>query len=421
MFAALSTVIFQGFLPDNSESFLFIAYSVTSSLSFSFLFLCIVICIEIVTRSSKHMYEKASRHKKKVIDLIHTNQDIIRVMKNGNKTNTNCDEFLSKDIRTPSPQHKSKRHKSHNRSGSLNDSFDNNTSNNNSTSNIESSSSSSNPYESCQYILQDDNFTEQKKHIDNYYKNHYSRIKETLKERENVNEKEEDEVAFDLFWKVNCKEWGETASLFFYCGTSNLLLAIMLYMWSNFFIVYNSIAASIIAVSLIGSSLLISVTIPKLIAINSYQVKENFKKSDLEDNLSIINSKIKELEFKLDKKKSEGKKIKNEIKILNENKNNINNNVNPNGEMRPLQRSNTFDCNFPDQDALIASPRDEENDRSVIPNRSVGLNRSVSNLSSSSNVSDRSIGLTIDRDRGVSINSSSRFSTPSTNISTPSE
>ena len=62
MFAALSTVIIQGFLPPNSSEAIFIAYALTCSLSFAFLFLSVVLSIEVILRASSFMYHRARRH-----------------------------------------------------------------------------------------------------------------------------------------------------------------------------------------------------------------------------------------------------------------------------------------------------------------------------------------------------------------------
>ena len=62
MFAALSTVIIQGFLPPDSSEFIFVAYALTCSLSFAFLFLSVVLSIEVILRASSFMYHRARQH-----------------------------------------------------------------------------------------------------------------------------------------------------------------------------------------------------------------------------------------------------------------------------------------------------------------------------------------------------------------------
>ena len=70
MFAALSTVIIQGFLPPDSSEFIFVAYALTCSLSFAFLFLSVVLSIEVILRASSFMYHRARQHTADLRDAI---------------------------------------------------------------------------------------------------------------------------------------------------------------------------------------------------------------------------------------------------------------------------------------------------------------------------------------------------------------
>ena len=56
MFAALSTLLVEGELPGNASEFMYVGFALFAGLSFSLLFLCIVISIEVTMRSSKFMY-----------------------------------------------------------------------------------------------------------------------------------------------------------------------------------------------------------------------------------------------------------------------------------------------------------------------------------------------------------------------------
>jgi hypothetical protein len=66
MFAALSTVIIQGVLPQGTtprEPYITLALAVSGGFSFTALFLCIVICVELLMKASRFMIKKSSRHK----------------------------------------------------------------------------------------------------------------------------------------------------------------------------------------------------------------------------------------------------------------------------------------------------------------------------------------------------------------------
>jgi len=197
MFAALSTTIIQGILPSGSSSFICIAYAITTSLSFAFLFLCIVLCIEIVSRASQFMYKRSIKHTDNLKKAIETTENAITNMRHN--------------------QEKSKKEKRN------------------------------------------------EDYVKDRWNQHEIEMHKMMAERENINREvayfhEQKEVSemqkpFEDFWNKSCKRWGRIAILFFYAGTYNLLLAIMLLMWSYFYIIYESIAGAIIAISCIGSSL----------------------------------------------------------------------------------------------------------------------------------------------------------------------
>jgi len=85
MFAALSTVIIQGILPNGASSFICIAYALTTSLSFAFLFLCIVLCIEIVSRASQFMYKRSIKHTDNLKRAVDTTENAIKNMRQNQK------------------------------------------------------------------------------------------------------------------------------------------------------------------------------------------------------------------------------------------------------------------------------------------------------------------------------------------------
>jgi hypothetical protein len=63
-------------------------------------------------------------------------------------------------------------------------------------------------------------------------------------------------MSFELYWDRHCKVWGLRAIYSFYAGSLFLLLAIMVFMWAEFYDTYNSLSGAIISVVLIGVSVL---------------------------------------------------------------------------------------------------------------------------------------------------------------------
>jgi len=78
MFTALSTVIVQGILPLNASYVVYVFYAISCGLSFAFHFLCIVLLIKIVVRSSKFMYHRSNRQSKRVHKVIDSTVELMK-------------------------------------------------------------------------------------------------------------------------------------------------------------------------------------------------------------------------------------------------------------------------------------------------------------------------------------------------------
>jgi hypothetical protein len=62
---------------------------------------------------------------------------------------------------------------------------------------------------------------------------------------------------FEEFWETRCQFWGELVILLFYVGSSQFLLAVMIFMWSQFFFVYSSLSGAKISVILVGVGMIL--------------------------------------------------------------------------------------------------------------------------------------------------------------------
>jgi hypothetical protein len=100
------------------------------------------------------------------------------------------------------------------------------------------------------------------------WERHEAEVHKYLEEREKINDQtsvlvsadaNSSRMSFEQFWRESCKFWADIAILFFYAGTANLLLAIMIYMWAEFFITYESPVGAVIAVVFIGVSLVLGI------------------------------------------------------------------------------------------------------------------------------------------------------------------
>lgn len=205
MFSALSTVIIQGILPNNSTNLIFIAYSLTTSLSFGSLFLSIVICIEVISNASSFMFYKSSK----------LSEELRRINEVGPESDMQAmlEKVMSID----------------------------------------------------------------KKDFDNVWQNHEKYLKEKLKKRDENNDvlalrnlsvdnnhrnyynNDGIVLLFSDYFDENLKVWGQIGERLFYGGTYNLLLSIIIYMFSKFYLAYNSVAGASISVGLIGTSIFVGI------------------------------------------------------------------------------------------------------------------------------------------------------------------
>ena len=240
MLSALSTVIIQGYLPLTSSDFIIISYGLTGSLSFAFLFLCIVMCIEVVTRASSFMYRRAKKHTESLGDAINQTKRMMQAMRN------------------------------------MTTGIDDNISNNDNIANTSSSSeknrgtrSPTTPHR-CK-ILKPEHAAD----VEHEWQHHEEKVHTYLNQREKINRQtaiidisnhvDTDKQSFEQFWKLNCSFFGDLAVIMFYCGATNLLFAIMLFMWAQFYTNYSSVVGAIIAVVLIGVALITGLMLPLII------------------------------------------------------------------------------------------------------------------------------------------------------------
>jgi membrane protein implicated in regulation of membrane protease activity len=232
MFTALSTAMTNGLIPLQSSEVFVIGYALTTSLSFGFLFLCVVVCIELVLRASSFMYRRAHKHTEALRDAIEKTKDMMR--------------RLRARSRLPS-------------------------------SNIPGTIKET-PKTGRSIVTMDDNALN-----DEWFK-HEIEIQNYLSEREKINDatavvantggEESNKKSFQQFWNESCKFWAELAILFFYAGTLNMLLSILIFMWTQFFLAYESVVSAIIAVTLILFSLVLGVAAVILARILKLRDKE---------------------------------------------------------------------------------------------------------------------------------------------------
>eukprot|EP00601_Ochromonadales_sp_CCMP2298_P003554 CAMPEP_0173175788 /NCGR_PEP_ID=MMETSP1141-20130122/4101_1 /TAXON_ID=483371 /ORGANISM="non described non described, Strain CCMP2298" /LENGTH=500 /DNA_ID=CAMNT_0014098059 /DNA_START=84 /DNA_END=1586 /DNA_ORIENTATION=+ len=230
MFSGLATILLNGVLPNRTSSWLLVSYALTSSLSFLFLFVCMVICIELVIRTSQFMYTRGLRHTASLQMAIKDTKKMMRDLRGESSFVNGLGETRERAVTLESLQKDIAGAKA----------------------------------------IQRAIARMQAGEIDNEFERHEVEIRNYLKKRDDLNDSSavtlyRDETGekrpFKHFWESSCQSWWDLAILLFYGGSMNTILALMVYMWAQFLIAYSSLLAAIIGVSLLGAVLVLGVGI----------------------------------------------------------------------------------------------------------------------------------------------------------------
>jgi hypothetical protein len=226
MFSALASMISQGNLPLDSGQVLLVAYSTTCSLSFSFLFLSIVFCIELVIRTSSFMYKRGRSHTRNLRKAINDTKGMMTELRGEGKGSQSMNRAASSMAR-------------------LGDAAER-------VQTMRRAISRMQPNE-----------------IEEEFERHEAEIRGYLKKREMLNDSAavtsyRDEVTgvkrpFKHFWEESCETWWNLAILLFYGGSLNMLLALVIYIYAQFVLRYQSIIAAAIGIALLGLVLVLGI------------------------------------------------------------------------------------------------------------------------------------------------------------------
>ena len=279
MFSALATVIIQGILPNSTNNIIVALYGLSSSLSFAFLFISIILCIQIVRVSSEFMYTKAYKQRR-----------IFSKLLTDFKKKFGKEKSIAIGLVASSPI---------NRSGSP--TIDGLVSGGapvpvsggapvrdapGQGGRISPTGNINNKRNKRASLVQDDNY------ISMQWKSHVETIRNYLNERTNINKalidtepnrrETSSEIgmpsgigmpSFENHWKKHLKYFSLVASQCFFLGTGFLQGAILLYLWAIFDIYYSSRAGAIISVTIIGLALSISLVALRRLCFHSSRSK----------------------------------------------------------------------------------------------------------------------------------------------------
>ena len=222
----------------------------------------IVLCVEVLLRASNFMYDRATNHTKQLQEAIQKTKLMMQKIRIGEEKQPkgNSESANKSQDDSDRPNMINKEHWVHNKN--------NKNSGDRQKRNGEKVQSDK---------FQDDLGRESRRiaemseeDLQTEWARHEGEVHEYLEEREKINDQasvlvsadaNSSRMSFEQFWRQSCKVWGDIAILFFYAGTANLLLAIMIYMWAEFFLQYHNFIGAIISVCVVGISIVVGIAL----------------------------------------------------------------------------------------------------------------------------------------------------------------
>lgn len=221
MFTALATAIFNANVPTTSSTWLLVLLSLTSAMAFLLLVVCIVLCVELVIRTSNFMYRRAKFHRQNLHKGMGQSQQMMRLLRSDGDSEKKSPTDADREVQS----HSLKR-----------------------------------TFADLDGIQLLERWGRHEQHLSNLLL-----VREEINEYafpaqlNTINFSAPANLTFPDFWQESCRIWAATAFLSFYLGTQFLLCAILLFMWARFTSdSYHSMAAGVISVVLLGGMLLVS-------------------------------------------------------------------------------------------------------------------------------------------------------------------
>ena len=286
MFGTLSTVIFQGFICGTPEMnsnlvactevdpYVFILYSSSSALSFAFLFLSIVLCVEVILLSTKFMYNRANDYIKLLRYAMHKTKEMMAKIRYRQQQQPPT----SSERMAASGRDVSGRWEASGRDVSGRDSRDEATkmmASDMGRSSLmkaldpvpSSSSSLSKKREGTRFA------TMNEEELNERWVTHEEELHTTLEQRNEIIKEyltpggkrpgrgarsSASAGAFSKFWSQTCESKQRYAVWFFYLGTACMLVAMIIFCWILNLQTYLSLSAAALCVAILGAFLAIS-------------------------------------------------------------------------------------------------------------------------------------------------------------------
>jgi predicted small metal-binding protein len=210
----LITVLIQGVLPPGCTDFIVISYSLSNSLSMGLLFVCAVLCLEVIWRASEFMYGKTKIHSNHVKKALRQSDNILQKIRWKKK-------YWSESTSEPEKWE----------------------------------------YKARRFLELTDEEIEKEfvKHQEEVHKYLERREKiinnasEAIYKSDRVNQDLADgsnDDNFSHFWRKYCRFYSNMAIFFFYGGSATLFTSTLLCMWAYFDVMWSCPDAGYVAVAI---------------------------------------------------------------------------------------------------------------------------------------------------------------------------
>jgi hypothetical protein len=234
-----------------------------------------VLCVEVLLRASSFMYDRATNHTKQLREAIQKTKTMMQKIRVGEV------QIPTREIKSSKEERRNPIHENIEKHCPIRTSDDSSCESRKRNDKVHNDTTEFGHIKSRQIA----EMKEEDLQIE--WERHEAEVHRYLEEREKINDQtsvlvsadaNSSRMSFEQFWRESCKVWGDIAILFFYAGTANLLLAIMIYMWAEFFLVYHNIIGAVLAVFVVGISIVVGIAL-YLFLRQSYYLRHKRNKS----------------------------------------------------------------------------------------------------------------------------------------------
>ena len=218
MLSALVCCLAQGVLPNESnlDKSVYSLYSIATSLSVAFLFVCLVLCVEVMWRASEFMYKRSKLHNGYLAKAIKKTKDMMSAIRGAKMIQSTKDAEKFHRTRDISKM----------TDGDVEKEFVN--------------------YES---------------EINYYHANREAMIDDSAYMVTADDGSVAESKSFEKFWHDSCSFYGNAAILTFYAGSAALFFANVTFMWATNLYTYKSLRSAKVSVTVVLSSLIVSMVL----------------------------------------------------------------------------------------------------------------------------------------------------------------